>query len=738
MNFAIHRHAHRAAKKYTHPDTYPNAKQLKRSTQVLLYTLSAVFLFTTFITFIIATAGSTANYRPIHNIYIGEADISHINVTKVIPQIAPVLTILGTSLTAPNSSVEEIFTSLKAVADTPALTPLLNLLVNANNTADTVVALTKLAPLAIGNDSDSSTKELVAISGLLNFSTDKNQTLLSLGELVIPSLEQLNSGQPSDNSTNMVLSILQNSRDQSKDVAALYSLNNLTLADKTQLLPVFQIFSLTTDINGTLEALGSLMSANVPSALGITLLTTLQGSLNGDANQDLSGLFTTLQSSVPETQKDAVSAVESLLDDTTNKNATINNLLSLLRQNATTSPSAKIAFEDMTTLLDNTNNQTLVLQTLPSLAAVRNSTLAGLQLHGLGGIINSTNNARNVLGILSVLQAGLQDPNTNTDAVPSLFTLLSASTNPYLTFTSLVSLTSWATSNPDTFRPIVKILMDANQVTEVTPDQLREMTPSLLDFLKIPAAFRLSIFTLCHVDARGKIIDCNSPHAVQNLDFRNIIYDSLEKSDFEPYLKALNITAPDLYLEGKLLHRQHEYVPAVKAALSMNLLAIIVSFFGIFGWIVLLIPKYGRNLGVWCYTATLTACAALFSCLGAGIIAIMITIIKSGTSHDKYGVVFSTGSAYSGCVWAGFAVAAIATFIFLYCAFYARVGKPRDGIFLEKNMNPESSDSNSNSSLNDGNYNTEKGFQSVDVANIDGDDSSNSEQRNNSPHHIMV
>lgn len=742
MGFAVHRTAHRAAVKYTHPDTYPNAKQLKRSTQLILYSTCALFLFTTCIVFIVATAGSTANYSPLHNIFLGDADISHINVTKVIPQIAPVLTILGTSLTAPNSSVKEIFDSLKAVAETPALTPLLNLLVNANSTADTVVALTKLAPLAISDDAEASTKELVAIAALLNFSTDKNKTLTSLGELVIPSIDQLHSGQPNDNSTTMVLNILQNSQDQVDDVDALYSLNNMSFAEKSQLLPVFQLFALTTNVNGTLDALGSLMDANVPSALGITLLTTLQSSLTGDANQNLSSLFTTLQRSVPDNQKGAVSAVESLLDDTTNKNSTINNLLSLLRQNVTTSPSAKVAFTDMSTLLTHTRNQSMVLQSLPRLATVSNSTLAGLQLAGLGGIIKSTNNPRNVLGILGSLQTGLQDPNTNTDAVPSLFNLLTASTNPYNSFTSLSALTTWATANPDTFRPIVKILMDANQVTEVSQDQLKQMTPDLLDYLRIPAAFRLSIFTLCDLDKNGKISRCNSPHAVQNLDFRSIIYNSLNDSDFEPYLKALNIGPNELYLEGKLLHRQHEYVPAVKAALSMNLLAIIVSFFGLWGWIILLVPKYSRNLGVWCYTATLTACSALFSCLGASIIAIMITIIKSGTSHDKFNVIYTTGPAYAGCVWSGFAMSCISTFIFLYCAFYARVGKPHDSYLVEKNINPDSSDSNSTNSLAGADYNNEKGlqkgYQTVDVENIEEEDSSASDQRNNSPNDAMV
>ncbi|RAZ70607.1 hypothetical protein DK853_44090, partial [Klebsiella oxytoca] len=56
-------------------------------------------------------------------------------------------------------------------------------------------------------------------------------------------------------------------------------------------------------------------------------------------------------------------------------------------------------------------------------------------------------------------------------------------------------------------------------------------------------------------------------------------YDALVTSDFQPYLNALNISANDLYLEGKLLHREHQYVPAVRSVLALNLLAIIFSFF---------------------------------------------------------------------------------------------------------------------------------------------------------------
>lgn len=729
VNLAVHRSAHRAAKKYTHPDTYPNAKQLKRSTEVLLFSVCILFLFTTFITFIVATAGSTANYSPIHNIYIGDADIKHINVTKVLPQIAPILTVLGTALSAPNSSLSEVFNSLKAIADTPALTPLLNLLKNAKNTSDSVVALTELAPLAISSDSSSSTKELIAISGLLSFSNNTNQTLESLGNLVMPTLAQLKSGQPSDNSTSIVLSILQGSDNKVASVDSLITLNNMTLAEKTKLLPVFQLFSYTTNINNTVDALGDLMNANVPTQLGVTLLTTIQSSLNGEADQDLSPLFDRIGGSVPEDNKQSVEAVEALLNDSSNKNGTINNLLSLLRQNVTTSPSAKAAFQAMSTLLDHSNNQTMVLQSLPILAAVRNTTLAQAQLEGLQGMLQVSTNPVQTLGIIAALQAGMADPNTNTDAVPALFNLLSASDNPANSFTSLVALTSWATSNPDTFRPIVSILEDANSVEPVTQEQLKAMTPALLDFLHVPVDFRLSIFTLCHVNGQGEITDCNSPHAVQNLDFRSIIYDALLDSDFQPYLKALNISKYDLYLEGKLLHRQHEYVPAVKAVLAMNILTIITSFFGIIGFILLMVPKYNRKLGLWIYTVVLTLSTALFSCLGAGIIAIMISIIKSGTSHDKFNVVFSTGGAYSGCVWAGFAVAFFACLIVLYCAFYARVGKPRGQPFGDEKGYDNDMSSMSNSSENN-NYESEKVVQTVDVADVDEDDSSSPEQVN--------
>ena len=102
----------------------------------IIWTILSVcllFMFTTLILVIVATAGSTANYKPLTNIYIGEADIKHINVSKVIPQIGPILTILGSALTAPNSSLDDIFGAMKNIADTPALTPLLTLLSHADN-----------------------------------------------------------------------------------------------------------------------------------------------------------------------------------------------------------------------------------------------------------------------------------------------------------------------------------------------------------------------------------------------------------------------------------------------------------------------------------------------------------------------------------------------------------------------------------------------------------------------------
>ncbi|CAI4620042.1 CBM_collapsed_G0033910.mRNA.1.CDS.1 [Saccharomyces cerevisiae] len=625
----------------------------------IIWTILSVcllFMFTTLILVIVATAGSTANYKPLTNIYIGEADIKHINVSKVIPQIGPILTILGSALTAPNSSLDDIFGAMKNIADTPALTPLLTLLSNADNTTVTIESLTELAPLAISGNPASSTRQLTEINGLLKYSDNATETLDGLSRLVSASLSSASSNSSSD-STTLVLDLLKDSDNPQNSTDALLTLNNLTMSEKAQLLPVFRLFAFSTNQTATMTALATLMNTTISSSLAQTLLTQLQNTISNGGS--LNNTFSTLQPLVPQASAPAFDAVELLLNQTTSTNQTLSTLSDLLEQNLTQSSSAKKAFAALTQLMENSDNSTMVVTSVQSLAAVTNTTQSTQQLIGLDDVISSSSNTNETLSILSELQSGLSG---NSSSVH----LLGASTDPKTTFSSLVTLTSWAQENPQTFLPILDILADAKSVQPISAEELNAMTPNILEYLKIPIYYRLSIFTLCHANLENKILDCNSPHAVQNLDFRSIIYDALVTSDFQPYLNALNISANDLYLEGKLLHREHQYVPAVRSVLALNLLAIIFSFFTMIFIILLYFNRYMFKQPLWLIALALHVCVGVATVLAAIIISVMIAIIKSGTADDKYGVVFKAGPAYTGLIWTAFALSFIATGLIIY------------------------------------------------------------------------
>lgn len=617
-------------------------------TKQLLLSICALFTFTTFIMVIVAIAGSTSNYKPITNVYIGTADVSHINVTKVIPQVGPILTILGTALTAPNSSLDEIFGALKAVADTPALTPLLTLLSNAENTSSTVIALTDLAPLAVSSNSTSSTQQLVQINELLELSTNRTDTLEGLSTLVLASMDSSNSS--SSDSSTAVLNLLLDSNNVTGSTDALMVLNNMTLTQKAQLLPVFELFQLSTNDSATFSALAVLMNTTIPTSTADTLFKTLEQTSSANLNQTLAQL----SAIIPSDLKPALTAVSTLVLDSTSPNTTVTTLQGLMDNNVTQSPSAQTAFSSLTTLVTNANNDTLVLDTVESLATITNTTSSTQQLVSLQELLGSTSNGTQTLTILGELQAGLVADPTTAKYIPSLFSLLLASKDASETFSSLVTLTAWAQQNPTTFTPIIEILQSAVGIETISDGKLKELTPYIMDYLNINTLYQLSIFTLCEANTTGEIKSCSSSHAVQNLDFRSIIWNDLSSSDFDPYLKALNVTEQDLQLQGKLLNREHQYVPAIKATLALSILSIVFAFITCIVMFYLIFAGRSLTNKWWFSIIFLTLCYALFTCLSAVIVTAIIGIIKSGTYDDNYGVVFKSGSAYMGLIWTSF------------------------------------------------------------------------------------
>ncbi|KAL3234451.1 Uncharacterized protein RNJ44_03213 [Nakaseomyces bracarensis] len=634
----------------------------------LLFTVTAVFALTTFLLFIIATAGSSSNYKPITNIKIGEADISHINVTKVVPQIGPILTILGSALTA-NASLEQVFDALKMIAETPALTPLLSLLSNSKtNVTGTVESLTYLAPLALKGTDATTDNALSGINSIISDATNVSAILEGLESVVQSSVDSITSPNFKNMTIleNKVFALLLDSSNVTASTEALINLNQISDQDKQKLIPSFTLFSESSNLTGTIDAMASLMNyssalASIPTAELQTLFATV--SSLASSKSSLISTITALSGQLPSTLAPAVSALTSLLNDTSDDglNSTLNALQTLLLKNNITASvdAAKISIESIKTMNNYANNKTLLINNVEDLASQTSvpSNVTTAQLVALDDIFSGSGNASESLRTLMSLQTGLMSAPSLLQYIPYLFELLAGSDNATVTFTSLLELTNWAKNNTATFTPIVSILSKANSITPVTAEQLREMTPSLLQYLHIPLKFHLSIFTLCKANINDTIISCSKSHAVQNLDFRGIIYDSIEDSDFKPYLNALNISKQDLHLDGKMQNRQHEYVPAIRASLSMNLLCIIISFFLLCYTIYLVVVNKVMSHKKWALLCFLSMNSALFSGLGGTIISAMIQIIKGGTHDDAYGVVFDHNSSMLGLLWCGFTVA---------------------------------------------------------------------------------
>lgn len=654
----------------------PSKKKYDFGRDTFWLIIAIIFIFTTFILVIVATAGSTSNYTPINNVYLGDADIAHINVSKVIPQMKPILTILGSALTAPNQTLSNIFGALKTISSTSALSPLLLLLSNANDTSVTIDSLIKLAPLALEGDPIESTKELLGISSLIDNSNNGNQTLQSLSELVSPILQNSNDTQLLQASES-TLELLLNSDDPLNTTKELETLNDLTLSEKVALLPVFSLYETTNNVTQLNAALLKIIQSNisVSSQQISTYFSTLSTLLQSNTTVNITRLFDSLASSSisssSSSQTELLYSIQSLLTSSTNVNSTLTILADMIKQNITNNENAKLALPALISIINNSNNVTMDLNIIKSLSLVQNTTATHAQLLALEGLLEVSNNETKSISIVELLQSGLTSNSTTVDYIPSLFTLIDSSINPESTFKSLVVLTSWAQENPDTFTPIVSILNDAQSVQPISEWALREMTPTLLSYLQIPIYYRLSIFTLCKANIDKDILTCNKPHAVQDLDFRNIIYDSLMESDFEPYLNGLNISANDLHLEGDLLNRQHQYVPSISALLTMNLLTIIFSA-AVIGLIIYNLITNVKHMWCWYILLGFTFFTALFNGIGATINAIVIEVIKSGTHQDDYGVVYQTGVAYSGLMWTAFVLSCLTTLIVLVSCWNVR------------------------------------------------------------------
>ncbi|CAD1779364.1 similar to Saccharomyces cerevisiae YLR413W Putative protein of unknown function [Maudiozyma barnettii] len=682
-------------------------KDYSKKEHIIILSILLLLTFTSFLLTIISTTGSTSDYIPLTNIYLGTADITHINVTKVVPQVGPILTILGTALTAPNRTLDNIFDALKSISETPALTPLMYLLSNAQNVSQSLLSLTQLAPLAISGNPATDTKELVEISGLLKVSNNQSQTLDGLKNLVVPMLSSLTTTNNTngstikeDHTTELTLELLADSKDPSMVAKSLSVLNNLTMNEKIQMLPIFTLFSQTKNITELVSSLGVIVdkSDSVSPARSQLVLTTLQTML--ERNPNVTAAFATISTLASgDDEKAAIGAIKTILEDSTNVNNTLTTLGDLIKNNVTQSESSKSSLVALSSIVNNVNNTSQAVSTISKLASNTDTVTTTAQLKALSEMLGATDQGPETIKILASLQTSLNPNSTTFKYIPSLFTLLDASANPPVSFSSLVTLTAWAQQNPLTFIPIMGILNDALKVEMVSEQELTGMTPILLEYLQIPVYFQLSIFTLCKRNLNHEILECSASHAVQNLDFRQIIYDALAKSEFAPYLNALNIGADDLYLTGDLLNREHEYVPSIKAVLSMNIVGIVFAFITMVNIAFLFWMKWSSKSYAWVLVIFLAAATALFLGLSCTILTVVLQIIKSGTYKDDFGVVFTAGTAYNAMMWCAFSLAVISGFILLVVGLYERHLRIP---YLMKKQKEQVADVESSSSAEDG------------------------------------
>lgn len=641
---------------------------------IIILSILLLFAFTAFLLTIISTAGSTSDYVPLTNIYLGTADITHINVTKVVPQVGPILTILGTALTAPNRTLDNIFDSLKTISETPALVPLMYLLSNAQNVSQSLISLTQLAPLAISGNPATDTKDLVEISGLLKVSSNESQTLNGLKNLVVPMLQSTNtSNNKEDHTTELTLDLLADSTDPLTVANSLTVLNNLTMEEKMKMIPIFTLFGVTKNITGLIGSLETIVSKGdaISQARSELMLTTLQTMLASNPNVTMAfGTIAGLASG--DDEKAAIGAIQTMLEDSNNVNTTLSSLSTLIKSNVTQAESSKTSLVALSSIIQNVKDQSKAVTTIAQLASNTDTATTTAQLSALTEMLKATEKGPETINILSQLQTSLNPNSTTFKYIPSLFTLLDASADPPVSFSSLVTLTAWAQQNPQTFIPIMGILSDALAVKMVSEDQLTEMTPTLLEYLKIPVYFQLSIFTLCKRNLEKDILECSASHAVQNLDFRQIIYDALSASEFAPYLNALNIGPNDLYLEGDLLNREHEYVPSIKAVLAMNILSIVFAFVVMINIGFLFWMKWSSKSYAWVIVIFLSSCTALFLGLSCTVLTVVLQVIKSGTYKDDFGVAFTTGVAYSAMMWCSFSLMVISSVVLLWVGITER------------------------------------------------------------------
>ncbi|GMM40077.1 Fat3 protein [Hanseniaspora uvarum] len=614
-----------------------------------IFTLATVTILsiTILIFSCINIAGTSGNH--LTGVYLGEADIRHINVSKILPSVSPVITVLAKALSAPNTNVSEIYTAMNALSASPALKAILQLLTESKDAATTIDALTTLAPLVVSNSSSDSLTDVVSLINNSNNSSMIFNTLSSLSS---------DSGNSSTlQAVDPVMELIANSN----NVTA--TLGDLVLLSKAEaLLPAAELESVLSliqlggnNVTATLENLSVLSQAS--KSLNITNEATLFVALEASYNKTavLEGLIAQSNDTAEIT---AYTGLYNLLSSSANSTTTIIDvatiLLSSTQQNTTQLTYSEESILAVASLLENSVNATLTMEILPVLVKDTSSNPASATeaIDSLIGVLQSSKNSTLTLELLSELLGS----SSSTSAATALVELLGASTNANQTLSNLVTVATLAKANSTAIVPLLSILKSSSTSSNITDaDIYQNVLPELFDNMKFATNFKLGVFSLCKYNSKGELYTCTKPHAVQSFIMKKILFDELVQSSFAPYVKALDLTIDDVIIKGELPKKQHLYVPGVKAILAFAILTIIACVCVPALYITGLFEKVLRFF----FTPLLIVNSLLVGIISAAIGG----LVKHGLKHDKYNVTWKIGAAMYALAWVGFFLAIIAAFV---------------------------------------------------------------------------
>ncbi|GAV52569.1 hypothetical protein ZYGR_0AG05600 [Zygosaccharomyces rouxii] len=267
--------------------------------------LTILFALTTFFMVIIAIAGPTGNYTPLKHVYIGQLNLTHLNISKVLPELSPILTVFGTALECQKSTGNDPLKEALAVFDnltnTSAFNPLLTVFSNADNITSTVDGFIGLDPLKDFLSSSSHDGPINEIRKLVDDMKNGTDALKDLGYLI----GAFESNDSLDIPAATLFQQFKVASNVSQYADALGSFNDLLHEDSHKLQPLFGLFQHTKDDKAALAFLNKILNFIFPS---FTINSTFE-KLEHTAEKDLNKTLDQLEEITPQSLKPGFEAI---------------------------------------------------------------------------------------------------------------------------------------------------------------------------------------------------------------------------------------------------------------------------------------------------------------------------------------------------------------------------------------------------------------------------------------------